>query len=872
MYAHHYRRYAPPPVTPHTVSRDRLYQSLEAGSVVLVLGAAGYGKSTLLSSWLRVSPRPGVAAWLALEPAHADSGRLTGDLLAALRAPAAGSLGEALAGLEAPPVGADHLSWVDSVHQALHDAETPLTLVIDDVQNVAHAREALAVLEHFVLWAPASTRVVIASRSMPALKLHRLRLEERLTLIDHADLAFTEGETAAAVAAWDVDVAPDVLAELHALTQGWPAAVRMAVLAMRASGRRDLPGGLRRDDVLASYLTTEVLEALDPELGRFVVDATVDELVCASLLDEVRGAGDSAALLERCVEEGLFLSPEAGGGGERWYRWHALFASYMRVHRLESPDSASEVERRAALWWRFQDPDRAVTHALAAHLDELAGEIVASSWLDLVLAGRADTARRMAAAVPDGVRSAAELHLARAWVATQRGALDVAGAELAAARRVSGRLEGAAAARFEVRAAVIDLFVVRNRSALRDSVVRGGRLLEAVESGAVDVDVATRAMARLYLGMSEARLLDDPLEAVRLLRLAGATADDAGFTALGLAARAEACIPSILGGDLDETAEVATRVVADADAKGWVDLPGTATAYGYLGWLALWRGDARRARKLLQRCIDDLLPNDWGMLGLATAVHAQACLSAGDVDGAQLDGQRGRGLAARGQMAPWWPSLQRAIDAMVLVAQGRLDEAETLTDSPADGPEFHLATCFRAVVQLLAARPDRALEIIDTIPPARFYPHVAGTVHAVRAQAHVDLGNRTAAHGALERALECSQTHGFLEPFRLVGTRLIPLLTEHLHTGTRHRSEVTRVVARLTADLAPAEAEWGETLTARERSILSFLATDLSHGEIAEAESISVNTVKTHVAHVFRKLEVTNRRSAVRRAAELGLL
>ena len=122
---------------------------------------------------------------------------------------------------------------------------------------------------------------------------------------------------------------------------------------------------------------------------------------------------------------------------------------------MAQPGSGLDLERRAALWWRAVDPDVAVTHALAAHDDELAGEIAASVWLDLVLAGRGDTARRIATAVPDAVTQAAELHLAKAFVAAEQGAIDVARVELGAAQSVSERLAGSARARFEMRATVV---------------------------------------------------------------------------------------------------------------------------------------------------------------------------------------------------------------------------------------------------------------------------------------------------------------------------------------------------------------------------------------------------------------------------------
>ena len=101
---------------------------------------------------------------------------------------------------------------------------------------------------------------------------------------------------------------------------------------------------------------------------------------------------------------------------------------------------------------------------------------------------------------------------------------------------------------------------------------------------------------------------------------------------------------------------------------------------------------------------------------------------------------------------------------------------------------------------------------------------------------------------------------------------LTPLLTEHLRTGTRHDDLVVRVIGHLSRPPPRAVNDWGETLTGAERTILRYLATDMSPSEIATAEFISVNTVKTHLAHLYRKLDVANRRAAVRHAAKLGLL
>jgi LuxR family maltose regulon positive regulatory protein len=268
----------------------------------------------------------------------------------------------------------------------------------------------------------------------------------------------------------------------------------------------------------------------------------------------------------------------------------------------------------------------------------------------------------------------------------------------------------------------------------------------------------------------------------------------------------------------------------------------------------------------------NLLPNDWGLLGLATTVHAQACISGGDIDAAEEDGRRGHEMAENGRMPPWWPSLLAALEATVLLARGRTEEALRLASEPTDGPEYYLATCYRANVLLMGGLPDATLAVLEDFPPDRMFPHVAGAVEALRAQSLSELCDLVTAHAKLERALELTHKYDFFEPFLMIGDRISPLLGDHLAVGTAHRKFAVQVRNRLRAPVPAQVNEWGETLTAREQTILRYLATDLPLPEIGDEEFISVNTVKTHIAHIYRKLGVANRRAAVMRAADLRLL
>lgn len=861
-----------PAWAPGIVPRARLFDRLGRGPTVVVAGMAGYGKSSLVSSWLAGADPSVAVAWLTLDVSDRDVARFCSDLLAALRA-ASGPPVTALLDLQAPPLLADPLAFVDSIHEALYDSDIPLTLVLDDVQHLNSSDRALEVLDRFLQWAPASTRVVLIGRSVPRLRLQRLRLEDRLELIGHRDLAFSEEETASAVMAVGLVMSADDVANLHRTTQGWPAAVRLAALAMKAGGGGPFAVELRRDDALADYLTTEVLAAVDPELRPFLIAATVDDLVCADLLDEILATTSAARLLERCTAEGLFLTPEDRPGDERWYRWHSLFAAHMRDRRwAEVPAHAREIELRAAEWWIRVDPATAVGHALQAGEPELAARIIGSTWLGLALEGRSDTVVSLAESIPSGVQHEAELHLALAFVAAQAAQLESARVELATARHQAARLDAAALARFETQATLTELFLVDDRAALNDVVASGEALLRQTGREPWVLDRVTRILIELHVGMGHARLQDDFPRSLRLLRDAAESARGAGLAALELAALAETCVPAITEGDLQSTRLVAEQALIDARTRGWADLRSLGPAHGYLGWLALWQGDARRSRKHLERCLDLLLPTDWGMRGLTLTTLAQTHLLAGDPARAEAVAHQARSLASSGRMPPWWPSLLIALDATMALAQGDLDRALDAAERPDNGPGYNLADCLRANVLLKAGLPEAALGLVTRIPAERRFAHVNVLIEVLSSHALDALGRRGEARAALERALAAAAPSQLMTPFLMVGPTLVPLLQERLREGTAHPELIPRMLQRIAAGSTASVNEWGESLTEREHAILRYLATNMSNSEIAETEFISLNTAKTHIAHIYRKLGVSSRRAAIHRAGELGLI
>jgi LuxR family transcriptional regulator, maltose regulon positive regulatory protein len=210
------------------------------------------------------------------------------------------------------------------------------------------------------------------------------------------------------------------------------------------------------------------------------------------------------------------------------------------------------------------------------------------------------------------------------------------------------------------------------------------------------------------------------------------------------------------------------------------------------------------------------------------------------------------------------------LEALVLSSEGRTDEAVALALSAPVGAQDSLGIAHRATVLLRARRPAEALSLLETGTDSAALAHVETLLRCVEAEALAALGKEDA-HRALETALAAAEPDGLWGPFLSAGPGLTDLLKLHLRHGTSHPAAVTQLLGRISEVQQPRATAWGEQLTDRERVILRYLATNLTNTEIADAEFISVHTAKTHIAHIYRKLGVSNRRSAIRRAAELDL-
>ena len=383
-----------PPVRPGTVSRSWLLERLarrDAGPIVSVVAPAGYGKTTLLAQWAERDGRS--FAWVSADEMDNDPKVLLTYVAEALDAvePVGGPVFHALAS----PVSSVPGSVVPRLGSAFAAMTAPVVLVLDDVHLLRNSQcwSALSALANHV---PDQARLVLAGRDEPPLRVARLRAEGRITEIGPGDLSLTAEESASVLRDAGAALGADEVAGLHQRTEGWPAALYLAALALKGGGPAgSVAGWFGGDDQLVSqYIESEFLAPISSSQRMFLTRTAVLERMSGPLCEAVLEVPGSAAALAGLARSNLLLVPLDRRG--QWYRYHHMFQDMLlaELDRTE-PDLAPVLRRRAARWCLGHDlPEEALEYSVLAGDVETVARLMQTLWEPVYRQGRTATLLR----------------------------------------------------------------------------------------------------------------------------------------------------------------------------------------------------------------------------------------------------------------------------------------------------------------------------------------------------------------------------------------------------------------------------------------------------------------------------------------------
>ena len=852
--------------------------------MTLVAAPAGFGKSTLVSSWLEQSSRP--AAWLSLEADDSDVGLFIHYVIAAIRTLFPEACPTTLESVKSPELPS-MTPLVEVFFNELNLIDKPFVLVLDDYQKIDQP-EIHQILNRLVQQQPRNLRLVMLSRHDPPLSLHLLRARGELVEVRQADLSFQPEETSTfLLESVAVPLTGEQLALLHTRTEGWPVGLRLVALNLHQ--RSDIEGFIREMTADArhvqDYLVTEVLSHLEPAVREMLLGTCVLDRFCAPLCDAVvAGEIGGEDFLDQLQAADLFIIPL--DGDRQWFRYHHLFQSMLRrtLIRRYSADEVAAFYRRATSWFEEHGfHEDALHHALAGDAPEMAAGVIARCRVELMNSEQFHRLRRMVHAIPgDLVLEDPELLLAEAWMLIGfRGMVPLLD-------RVEALMKSKPdSAQWSVMRGEYEALRSLQHYAMGD----GPRAVASARSALAVLPesmVSHRGFAVILLGVALQMTgeIKDALDALTSARNDRLPQQPPMFHARVLAGF---CFVHWVQAELGILRRVATEYLAAGKADHLLET----VAHGqyFLGIAAYACNDLTEAQEQLEAVVQAPF-----VVNTHNTTHAAFAL-------ALLYMARGEEAEARGVVnAVMQRARDHRITEMVAITEafqaeldwrsGHLDRA--LDWAAAYDPEPLLAAYRFYYPQLTLARVllasgnevnlRRAGELLDKLDGhfrCIHNPRFQLDTLVLQGLRYDAAGNATASLNALSVAVGLARPGRIIRAFLDQGARVGVLLANLEMSDEDDRQFVHEMVTLFGAAVAveqssPVAARVAKglktPLTRREFEILVLLSQRMSNREIAERLFISPATVKRHSVNLYEKLEVHGRREAVTRAVSIGLL
>lgn len=859
-----------PQMPARLVRRQRLYDLLSESSswrLLLVSAPAGFGKTTLVQSWIAQSKWP--AAWVSLDDNDNDPVRFLAYFVNALRM-VDDAVGTAVATeLESP----QHISITDAFIRLINDINTiefPFALVLDD-WHVINEESLLKGIELLVNNQPAHMHLVIITREDPMLPLARLRARGQLFEVRARDLRFNHDEAATFLTElMGIGLSREEISLLEARTEGWAAGLQLAAISMQReqdkAGFVNAFSGSHR--FVLDYLADEVLAHLTEEIRHFLLKTAVLDQLTAPLCNAVTGRKDSQILLQQIEEMNLFLIHL--DHERQWYRYHHLFAEMLQKQLYQTcPAEVADLHLRASLWYETHGLiTEAIHHAHAANNMDRMGDLIGQHVIDFVKRGQIHLAKKWIEALPPETRQThPRINMDYGW------ALFLS-SEYEPLPELLDLIE---------KSAVDEMGILGEAAALRAFLAYDspGQMQEYALH-ALDIVPDDNLMVRGLVHMALANVhqsFGEKAAAFAQFAQAIPLHWEAGNRVAAMIAVLDLVQVNLALGQWHRTHQLIEQVFERIrESKAEAD-PAVGLAYIGVGWILLRQNRADEAIITINRGLEQAETGGYGTavygrfpLTLALILsrkeaEARQTLTGIIVELAKLPDNATVQFSVLiahvylllhdvGEAERWIGHLQSPTDAYDQITLARLHMQKALAAKEKTGWQHSLSLLNEAIRQIV---------------PRQWNGYLIEALN-LRAMTHHALGDSEAAAADLRQSLSLAEPESMIYDFIREGPPMQALLK-----GLPQTAFIQTVLEGFPADKPGAaegfeHASLVEPLSEREVEVVRLMVEGLTYNDIAKRLVISVNTVRYHVKGLYSKLGVSSRAAAIERARQLALL
>jgi LuxR family maltose regulon positive regulatory protein len=878
-----------PTVRSNCVPRQRLNDLLNDSlnkTLTLISAPAGYGKTTLVSTWLKETGQS--SAWLSLDEGDNDPIRFLQYLVASLL-PIIPGIDHDLAGLlkGIPPAKFDHA--IDLLVNELALFPDPLFIVLDDL-HVIHSDAVLSMVAYSLDHLPNNTHLMMLTRTDPPLPLSRLRVRGQLLDVRADQLRFTGDESATFLnKVMGLTLSESDLSALETRTEGWIAGLQLAALSMQGSKDvrafvSDFTGSHR---YIVDYLVEEVLKQQSAPMNAFLLQTSILDRLCGPLCDAVVDLDplnhvDGRSMLKKLDEANLFVIPL--DDERHWYRYHHLFADVLQK-RLEHqfPHLLPQLHQRASIWYEENGfIAESIEQAILAGNQERAAQLIEQNGCFLLMSGEVATLLNWADTI--------ELHSeARPWLAIQKTwALALIGdlERVEPTLEIPDRLLSSLEPNLEVRTMLGTIAAARAHCAnSRGDTHSAAHYAQLALEQLPDCSSISRSIRSVVVSiLGDTSWINGNLEkafqaytdAIHI----GRTSGNDYMVIIASCNLAEILIEQ---GQLHRAEETYTQTLKMAVRPDGQKSPLAARIFAGLAGICYERNQIYEAEQYLHLCID--LCQQWGDSGLHALVCARlarAECAKGKNDESQKAMREAEYLLGGDKISSQQIDLVKTELAQLWSFQGDLERLVHFCQ------EFNLSTNgeipyskereYVILLRSLIAQNDfkAALELSDRLLQQVMTTGRKGLeIELLILQALVFQGLKDTdrALAALGKVLELAQLEGYTRSFLDEGEPMTRLLcqAQSRQVGSGYAAKLLAGIDKSSGMVLPSMELLIEPLTMRELEVLKLIKNGCSNQEIAEQLVISIPTVKRHISNIYAKLGVKSRTQAVAIGKELRI-
>ncbi len=409
------------------VLRNRLFEKLNQGlnsSLTLVSASAGFGKTTLIASWVKSIDAK--VAWLSLDLKDDDPSRFFSFLICALQRLDI-SIGENVRELLQINQPEEILRLISTLIQNIEIREEKHILVLDDLHFIKDKKmhEYIHQFLQQIIQIDSSRNnffhVVLISRVDPPYPIAKWRVNQIINEIRLEDLRFSEEEILLFFSNIFGEFLSDIqIKALGARTEGWAAGMQLAAVSLKGLSDWKIQEFIKNftgdNRYIADYLIEEVLEQQEIEIKDFLLKTSILERLNPDVCNHLLSIKDSHIILEKLEKRNLFLVPLDSQRG--WYRYHQLFSDLLQ-YRLSflGSEVVQNLNISAAKWFQEnQYLEEALHHLLLAKEFEQAANIINDIAPNLLVRSQFNYLKWLIDQFPDSFLSkSAWLNIYLAW-------------------------------------------------------------------------------------------------------------------------------------------------------------------------------------------------------------------------------------------------------------------------------------------------------------------------------------------------------------------------------------------------------------------------------------------------------------------------